>query len=215
MNFSKKNHEHKKNSKNVVSKNLKLITTILAIALGTLTLWSCKDNKKSEENQPMEMTNETATITPPVEKISYNVEGSERTSEMVNAYLKIKDALVADDNNSAMEAGKLALKVFKNFDIGGYSAVQQEKLKGFVESAIENIKPISEGSIKDQRANFKKLSINVEDIIAIAGTDLKLYEIYCPMYERGSAWLSTEKNVKNPFYGSKMLTCGVVKKEIN
>ena len=195
-------------------KNLKTTVTILTIVFGVLTIWSCKDNKSGEK--PMEMpNNETTSVTPSIEKISYNIEGSERTSEIVNAYLKIKDALVSDDNNAAIEAGKMALKAFENFDVSSFGTVQQEKLKGFVGSAIENIKPISEGSIEDQRAHFKQLSINVEDVIAIAGTDLKLYEIYCPMYEKGSAWLSTEKDVKNPFYGSKMLTCGTVKKEIN
>jgi hypothetical protein len=35
------------------------------------------------------------------------------------------------------------------------------------------------------------------------------------MYDKGSAWLSTTKEVKNPYYGSKMLKCGSVKKQIN
>jgi len=197
-----------------IMKNLKMTIIVLAM-VGTLIVLSCKDNKKSEENQTMEMTNDTTATTASIEKISYNIEGSERTSEVVSAYLKIKDALVADDSDSAMEAGKMALKALENFDISNFSTAQQEKLEGIIDIAKENIKHISGGSIKDQRVYFKQLSINIENMIAIAGTDHKLYQLYCPMYEKGSSWLSAEKDIKNPYYGSKMLTCGIVKKEIN
>jgi Cu(I)/Ag(I) efflux system membrane fusion protein len=30
-----------------------------------------------------------------------------------------------------------------------------------------------------------------------------------------ASWLSETKDVKNPFYGKKMLTCGSVKSQIN
>ena len=202
-------------------KNLKITASILTIAFVGLTVLSCKDNKKEDQKESTEMTDMghqdpmDMNATASVEKLNYNIQGSDKTSGLVTSYLQIKDALVADDSDSAMEAGKLALDAFKNFDASSFNSEQQEKLKGLIDSATENIKPISEGSIKDQRTNFKQLSIHVEDILAIAGTNLKLYEIYCPMYERGSAWLSAEKDVKNPFYGSKMLTCGTVKKEIN
>jgi Cu(I)/Ag(I) efflux system membrane fusion protein len=31
----------------------------------------------------------------------------------------------------------------------------------------------------------------------------------------GAIWLSTEKDIKNPYYGDDMLTCGSVIEEIN
>ena len=52
-------------------------------------------------------------------------------------------------------------------------------------------------------------------MVAITGTKNKLYQQFCPMYDKGSAWLSTSNEVKNPYYGSKMLKCGKVQKEIN
>ncbi len=194
--------------------NLKVTTIIFAIVVGTLMIWSCKDNK-SEENKPMEMTNETTAVTPPIEKISYDFEGSERTSEIVNAYLKIKNALVADDEDSAKEAGNLALKALENFDIRNLNAEQQKKINSLISVATTNAKDISNNDIKRQRKAFKQLSEEMTKIIAIAGTNTKLYEQFCPMYERGSIWLSAEQDIKNPFYGNKMLTCGTVKKEIN
>ena len=52
-------------------------------------------------------------------------------------------------------------------------------------------------------------------MIAITGTEMKLYEQFCPMYDGGSAWLSMNKEVRNPYYGSSMLNCGKVQREIN
>jgi hypothetical protein len=61
--------------------------------------------------------------------------------------------------------------------------------------------------LKSQRGHFSALS---EDVIALAKTvklsDAPVYQMYCPM--KKSNWLSNEKTVKNPYYGSAMLTCG-------
>ncbi|HNK84737.1 MAG TPA: mercury transporter, partial [Flavobacteriales bacterium] len=41
-----------------------------------------------------------------------------------------------------------------------------------------------------------------------------IYLDHCPMYNGGADWLSREKAIKNPYYGSSMLTCGSVKETI-
>jgi hypothetical protein len=48
------------------------------------------------------------------------------------------------------------------------------------------------------------------------GTKQKLYQDYCPMYNdgKGAIWISETKEIKNPFYGSQMLTCGSLKKTL-
>lgn len=63
--------------------------------------------------------------------------------------------------------------------------------------------------IKAQRASFSGLS-NAMLILAKAEklSTQPVYKLYCPM--KKSFWLSSEKAVKNPYYGSSMLTCGKV-----
>lgn len=41
-----------------------------------------------------------------------------------------------------------------------------------------------------------------------------LYLEFCPMADdnKGSFWLSYDKEIANPFFGQSMLTCGEVKK---
>jgi hypothetical protein len=84
-----------------------------------------------------------------------------------------------------------------------------------MEDAIEHAEHISESDIKHQREHFKVLSKDVTDMVAITGTQVKLYEQFCPMYDGGTAWLSTKEEIRNPYYGSQMLKCGKVQREIN
>jgi hypothetical protein len=40
-----------------------------------------------------------------------------------------------------------------------------------------------------------------------------VYQVYCPM--KKANWLSSSKEIKNPYFGSAMLTCGKVVETIN
>ncbi len=38
---------------------------------------------------------------------------------------------------------------------------------------------------------------------------------HCPMaLDEGAMWLSTSKNIRNPYYGDRMMECGEVQGEI-
>jgi hypothetical protein len=98
--------------------------------------------------------------------------------------------------------------------MGSYTKEQQKELADIIEDATEHAEHISESEIDHQREHFKTLSKDITDMVAITGTKSTLYEQFCPMYDKGSAWLSTSKEVKNPYYGSRMLKCGKVQKTI-
>jgi hypothetical protein len=130
-------------------------------------------------------------------------------------YFNLKDALVADDNEKAKELGATLATSFGNLNIAKYTDSQKTELKDIIIDAVEQAEHISENNIAHQREHFKILSNDVTDMVAITGTENTLYEQFCPMYDGGSAWLSMSKDVKNPYYGSKMLKCGKVQREIN
>ena len=50
----------------------------------------------------------------------------------------------------------------------------------------------------------------MNDVIKTFGTNKKLYQDYCPMYDQGKSgyWISERKDIQNPYYGAEMLTCG-------
>jgi len=130
-------------------------------------------------------------------------------------YMSLKDALVATNKDAAAKAGKKLENTLKNFDVSSYTSKQQKELKDIIADAKEHAEHIGRSEMDHQREHFKVLSKDIIDMIAITGTENTLYQQFCPMYDKGSAWLSLNKEIKNPYYGSKMLKCGKVQKEIN
>ncbi|MGW8314136.1 MAG: DUF3347 domain-containing protein [Bacteroidales bacterium] len=146
------------------------------------------------------------------------VQESQMTSQVLDAYLNIKNALVADNDKEAALAGKDLVNAFDHFDKSAVPATKMAELKDIIADARENADHISEnqGNIEHQREHFELLGTDIKDLVAIAGADRTLYQIYCPMYNHneGGSWLSASDAIQNPFYGSKMSDCGEVRSVI-
>jgi len=146
------------------------------------------------------------------------VQESQATSMVIDAYLEIGNALGIDNDKEAAKAGKELVTAFDKFDKSSVPDENRSELGEIIADARENADHISEsqGNIEHQREHFEMLSTDIKDLIAIAGADRTLYQIYCPMYNNneGGSWLSASDVIKNPFYGNKMPTCGEVKSEI-
>ncbi len=201
-------------------KNLKVITGILAMTFLTLTAMSCKDAKKEQNNDEghsTEMNNDNSDGHHDSDKkeMTMNSNQDGNAEMMLKDYFNLKDALVSDDEAKAKEFSAVLKKSLENLDVSKYREEQQTELKEIVEDAIEHAEHISESPIAHQREHFKILSKDVTDMFVITGTENTLYQQFCPMYDGGSAWLSMSKDIKNPYYGSKMMSCGKVQKEIN
>jgi len=128
-------------------------------------------------------------------------------SQMYHNYLNIKNALVSDQSDEASKAANTFLKSASMVD---YKLLSEGNLDLLRKEAS---KIADSRSIEMQREAFNNLSINM---IALTGkyklADESVFVQYCPMAK--ASWLSAEKNVKNPYYGNSMLTCGSVKAEI-
>ena len=175
---------------------------------------SCKETDKDEAAMPMsnEMNQESMMDN---EDMAKNSSQESNAAAVLQDYFNLKDALVGDDNEKAKNLGMTLTRSLASFDASSYSESQQAELNEIIEDATEHAEHIGESDIKHQREHFKTLSKDVTDMVAITGTDMKLYEQFCPMYDGGSAWLSMNEEVRNPYYGSSMLTCGKVQREIN
>jgi len=197
---------------------LKSTLGIVAIAFITLTVMSCKDNSKeqnSTDGDHSEMNHDNSDGHHDGEKREMAMGGDSNTQAVLNDYFNLKNALVGDDNGKAKELGATLATSLGNFDASQYNDTQQSELKDIVEDAVEHAEHISESDIAHQREHFKVLSKDVIDMVAITGAEMKLYEQFCSMYDGGTAWLSTKEEVRNPYYGSQMLKCGKVQREIN
>jgi hypothetical protein len=201
-------------------KNLKSILGVMLIAILTFTVTSCRDTKK-EDDHDMEMESDDMEMDDSSMNSSDNMamgQNKSASDAIIANYLELKNALVADNTEAAANAGKTLLDDFDKFDQSSIAEAQKQEVVDIIENAREQAEHISEnsGKMDHQREHFEILSKDVIDLIAITGTDKKLYQDFCPMFNdgKGALWLSEIKEIKNPFYGSKMLTCGSIQKEI-
>jgi hypothetical protein len=127
--------------------------------------------------------------------------GSSNVSVLLSAYYPIKDALVSGD--AAMASNKAA-KFVEGLNSPGL--VKEAKVgNGALLKAAREI--ASTKDIKTQRTSFSALSKQMIALVKSAKpTGAPAYEFFCPM--KKSSWLSMEKTIKNPYFGSSMLSCG-------
>src|SRR5690606_29324356 len=111
------------------------------------------------------------------------------------------------------------VEVISNLD---KSIFNEEQKNLFIESEgtlNEDAGHIAEnaGDIKKQRQHFIRMSESVYTLIKGFSTGRKLYAAHCPMVDKntGAKWLTEVNEVKNPYYGVSMLTCGSVDEVFN
>jgi hypothetical protein len=125
-------------------------------------------------------------------------------AQLLNAYYKLKDALVSGNATPAAANADELVKAINGTD-------KQTVNDDARASLLKDAGAIAQSKdIKLQREKFTTLS---NDMFELA-KNVKLsadpvYQQYCPM--KKASWLSNDKTIKNPFYGSAMLTCGSVK----
>lgn len=185
-------------------KNLKM--SIVAMLLLAISFTNAQEKEKmNHDHSTMKMDHSKM----------MNKNSDAYAEAILGDYFKLKDALVGDDSKAAAQAGTQLVASLNALDMGNYTIEEQEELTDIIEDATEHAEHIAKSPIDHQREHFKTLSKDITDMIAITGTSNTIYEQFCPMYDKGSAWLSSSKEVRNPYFGSKMLTCGKVQKEIN
>lgn len=175
---------------------------------------ACNDGDKVTENQSV---TEVEPLTQSKNPESFN----NGFSEMLNAYYQLKDALVLSDTAQASNyAGRLSATA---------DSLQLSELKADP-SIIETAK-LSAGSIaaeakalagenglEEKRKSFQVISDNMYDLVRTVRYDEEvIYHQYCPMAfnDAGAYWLSKNSEIKNPYFGKKMLTCGEVKDSVD
>lgn len=124
---------------------------------------------------------------------------AQNTENIFNQYLKVKDALVKSDSKTTSEQAVLLHKEIEA------SSTFSEK-----ESLLKLVQKMTKTTdIEKQRAAFADVSTTMWKVVKNGkGIKQDVYYQYCPM--KKMYWLSNEAKIKNPYYGSKMLTCGNV-----
>lgn len=154
------------------------------------------DAGDQSENQPMEMDNNFR----------------EQLQRAYNSYILMKDAFVA---SNAKDAGKQARKVksdLKEVDMGLLEGDAHMLWMKHLEKLNAKIDLIASSTdIAEQRVSFAEFNNTFYTSIKSFGLHHgTVYYQYCPMAngDEGAYWLSTFKEIKNPYFGEAMLSCG-------
>ncbi|ELY1978442.1 DUF3347 domain-containing protein [Flavobacterium psychrophilum] len=139
-------------------------------------------------------------------------------NEIISNYLTLKNALTKDDAKGAGVAGKTLYATFNAVNVNSIDAKLKKEYVDIADDAKEHAEHIGANAdkLEHQREHFVMLSKDINDLIKTFGTKQKLYQDFCPMANdgKGAIWISEVKDIKNPYQGSKMLTCGSMKKAL-
>lgn len=129
-------------------------------------------------------------------------------------YLDIKNFLAADNSKATNEAATKFTEALKAVPVEQMDAKQKEVWDKYAEKLRFDGRHISESpEIAHQREHFGSLSSNMFAVLKeFKINDLVVYRQYCPMEKK--SWISEYSTIKNPYFGKKMLECGVTKETL-
>jgi hypothetical protein len=202
----------------------KLFIGVLATI--SIIAYSCGDNASTttpKEEKAPETAHATAEENTEIKvvKASFtNVDAAvaNHIKALTDNYLQIKNALTSTKPAEAGAAANKLLEGIKGFDKSLLSADHKkvyDQQEGSLKTSAEHIAK-STGDVEHQREQFSTLSESLYSLVKAFGAGKTLYHDHCPMAKdgKGAMWLSEIKEVKNPYFGDKMMTCGSVEEEI-
>ena len=168
--------------------------TLAAITI--LSLCACGEQNKKQGaavDQPKVVDAKTEVNSEPLE-VSFS---DDKTTKIFEDYLKIKSALTASDvSNAKTAAGTL-----------GTSIAEEDATIKTLAMQIS-----TSDDLEKQRKLFSDLTTSLEPLLKDNITKGTIYKQFCPMAfnSTGGYWLSNSDQIRNPYFGDKMLRCGKV-----
>lgn len=187
----------------------------LGLAIIATTLAACNSNTETKKIG-VEKDSTTKML---AQKEAPKTAGTFPTKEIITSYLQLKDALTKDNSKEAATAGNTMVVTLASVDINALSTEQMKPYTIIADDLKENAEHIgaNAGKLDHQREHFEILSKDMADIITIFGNGGQiLYKDFCPMFNngKGAIWISESKDIKNPYLGKAMPTCGTIKAEM-
>ncbi len=144
--------------------------------------------------------------------------GNQLLSNVLTAYLQVKNALTKDSGDSVMAAAKILYTAIDKLPMDKLSTQQHNIWMQYDEKLSYDASHMKEtNDIDHQREHFTSLSKNMYKMLqALKINTTDLYYQYCPMANdgKGAYWVSEKAEITNPYLGKKMPTCGSTKDTI-
>jgi len=191
--------------------------------LATLTVltYACSENASNKQTSEQTPAAQEENTEVKVVKASFtNVDAGVAAyiKKITDSYLQIKNALIGGKATEAGDAAKTLAAAIKGFDKSLLAADQKKVYDQYEAGLKENAEHIAQstGDIEHQRERFADMSEGMYAVVKAFGGGKTMYHDHCPMAKngKGAMWLSETKEIKNPYFGEKMMECGEVEEEI-
>ncbi len=182
-----------------------------------LVFTSCNNTGNNNQSSTTDTTKVTVKVSRPPVVSKLNSAGTNELMTVVSRYYELKNALVAtkagraDSAAMQLELAADSMLAYLQKDTTNHTA-----LTPYMDTIISQSKmitTINDATCEKQRTAFGTISSAIYGLLKNA--DIKnagIYHEYCPMAfsEKGAFWLSDESEIKNPYFGKKMIECGEV-----
>ena len=188
---------------------MRKIYILITVAILGATACNSGNNNKTETAKAPEA--------PAPVRSNMNDTATGKLVAVITHYYALKNALVATNEAGTKSAAADLATTAK--DLQGYLLTRYGMpgpLKPFLDTVImgtRTIADITDKTCEPQRLAFGTISSAVYGLITNAEIrNMHIYHEFCPMAfnEKGATWLSAESEIKNPYFGDKMLECGEV-----
>jgi len=179
---------------------MKRNVTLTTLTIIIISLASCGDATKKQDSKMSKPEEIEATKENTLE-IADAAFSDGMTGKVFQNYQQIRVALV---NSNPDEVNLAAGNLAESF------AGEREEMKSMA-IAMADAK-----DIEKQRELFSQFTEKVEPLFKESISEGAIYKQFCPMaFEgKGGYWISNVEEIRNPYYGEKMLKCGKVTETI-
>lgn len=185
--------------------NTNSIFAIVALILTTSVFTACGSNN-SETNNTQSNNQNTSVI----------VANDAELKTALSHYYHLKDALVKSDAEEASNGARAMNEALGAIEISNED--HRSHIEGIISDINNNLQNISgTNDLEKQREYFEPVSDKFYELLKLTGTPGEtVYRQYCPMAfdDMGAYWLSSQKEIRNPYFGDAMLKCGSVKETL-
>ncbi|HEU5289195.1 MAG TPA: DUF3347 domain-containing protein [Cyclobacteriaceae bacterium] len=207
-------------------KTRSMFYSLLFSAAAFTLLTNCSGSKKEEHahddhtahDSAEHASGSTAAETAAEPQFQVNNDFQSQLASVFASYIELKDAFVASDASKVKEEAKGADEALAKVDMKLLTGAAHNDWMSYLTPIQTSLREIqSSADIETQRKAFSSLSDNLYKSVKAFGLGgNEAFYDYCPMAfdNEGAYWLSDQKEIKNPYFGDKMLTCGQVKEKL-
>lgn len=197
----------------------------LMLAATAFILSNCGGSKKEESHDEHqhaaseEHASGSSAVAEAIEpQFTVDAKFQQQLSSVFSTYVTLKDAFVSTDAAKVSTEAASTRKALGNADMKLLSGAAHNDWMNYLGSMETSLKTMeASADIEAQRQAFSTLSENLYKSIKAYGLGgATAYYEFCPMAfdNQGASWLSDAEEIRNPYFGDKMLTCGSVKEKL-